>query len=105
MAGKTGRNLVNNLFFVTVKIQAGEYEKSSDVLVYAPDEDAAYTRAMEGESHGSLEDGTAEWEGDKLVDMGWEFAYTAGSIKLVEREDHEAILRYMTPVNNADDTY
>jgi hypothetical protein len=91
-----------NLYLVTVDIQAGEYEKSSEALVYAKDEDAAYTIAMEGECHGSINAGTAEWEGDTLVDMGWEFAYTVGGIKLIAPEDHDVILRYMTPVNDAE---
>ena len=79
-------------YFVTVEVQAGEYQKTIRKLVRAMSPKEANEKALEGECHGSLEDETAEWTSNGIADMGYEFHYRSIDCEQVKPE-HEPFLR------------
>ncbi|WP_286984087.1 hypothetical protein [Haliea sp.] len=79
-------------YFVTIEMQAGEYQKTIRKLVRATSPKEADEKAIEGECHGSLEDGTAEWTSNGISDLGYEFHYKSIDCKKVQPE-HEVFLR------------
>jgi hypothetical protein len=82
-------------FIVKLVIQAGEYEKSCHKLIQAESEESADEKALLGECHGSIEDGTAEWTKSGIVDLGGEFHYSIFSCKEVKAEDVNVLSNYL----------
>lgn len=80
-----------NYYVVNIKIQTGEYEKNSLVLLQALNKVEAEKEALLAECHGEI-DVTAEWtQNGGIADLGWEFHYSIGSCKEVKAE-HVGIL-------------
>ncbi|MBE0472485.1 MAG: hypothetical protein IBX55_23630 [Methyloprofundus sp.] len=82
-------------FLVTLNIQMGEYEKSCVKLIIEEDEAKAGQAAMEGECHGSIEDGTSEETKDGIADLGWTFHYSVRNCVKVCNEDAVTMAMYL----------
>ena len=81
-----------NTYLVKLKLQIGEYEKSSVSLVDAATSSIAIEQALQGECHGAIEDGTAHWSDGGIFDLGGEFHYSVSSCELVNAE-HVAVMK------------
>ncbi len=76
-------------FLVTLKIQTGEYEKTTHTLVkHAVTEESAATQALLAECHCNLDDG-AEWleKGQQIEDLHGEMIYTLYDCKPVTEQE------------------
>jgi len=82
-----------NTYYVVLKIAAGEYEKSSESLRQAENEEDAKYAALVGESHDDEED--LEWADGGVYDCGGEFHYKVRSCRLVAPEDVAVMEKYM----------
>ncbi len=82
-----------NTYYVVLKIAAGEYEKASDSLCQAENEDEAERNALLGECHDDAED--LEWADGGVYDCGGEFHYKVRSCELVAPEDVTVLKKYM----------
>lgn len=82
-------------FLVKLAIQMGEYQKSCTTLIIEENETKAKQAALEGECHGSVEDGTAEETDDGIADLGWTFHYSVESIVKVSNEDAATMAIYL----------
>lgn len=82
-----------NVYYVEVKIIAGEYAKSCASLREADTEEEAKRFALLGESHYDEED--LEWADGGVYDCGGEFHYSVNYCKLVAPEDVAVLEKYM----------
>jgi hypothetical protein len=82
-----------NTYYVVLKIAAGEYEKASDSLCQAENEDEAKRNALLGECYYDEED--LEWSERGVYDCGGEFHYAVHSCQLVAPEDVAILQKYM----------
>jgi hypothetical protein len=80
-------------FLVSLKIQAGEYEKSSSCLVSANTEALAVDYAIYLEAH---DPDTLDWDDNGASDLGWEFYYTGSGTKEVPAEEAQILAKYFT---------
>lgn len=85
----------HDYYLVVIEIQCGEYVKSCTKLVSAFDETEAAQLALEGECHGSIEDGTAEETRDGIADLGWTFHYSISSCVKVDSDDVPSLRKYL----------
>ncbi|GIU42924.1 hypothetical protein TUM4438_10640 [Shewanella sairae] len=90
-----------NTYIVRLVIQAGEYEKSSMVLVKAADEDEAKGTALIEECHGAIDNETAEWTSTGILDLGGEFHHRVSFCCLVRPEHVDMLKAYL----NGDNCY
>ncbi|MGE4843326.1 MULTISPECIES: hypothetical protein [Buttiauxella] len=77
-------------FMVVLKIQAGEYIKSTQSLIAADDEASAVRIAIEGEAHGDL-----DWDDNGAYDLGGEFHYSMKRVKRVLPEHLDILHAYI----------
>lgn len=80
-------------FVIYLKIQAGEYEKSSRTLVDAISKEEAEKTALLGECHGSI-GSSSEWTEKGIADLNWEFHYSVNSCKEVAEEHVDILCAY-----------
>jgi hypothetical protein len=83
-------------YLVKLKLQIGGYEKISDMIITADNEEQAGQMAMALECHGN-----AHWGNNRnsVYDLGGEFAYSVRSTQ--ELTDGECVLlsKYMSSFN------
>lgn len=88
------------VYYVEKKIQSGEYEKTSTVLVSAGSESEACKKALLGECHGCEEDGNIEWTDDlAIADLGWEFHYSIYECRKVDETDIPTLKKYFRHIH------
>ena len=80
------------IYMAEVKIQSGEFEKTTRFLVKAPNHSYAQSAAIYCESH---DPDNLDWSENSVEDMGGEFAYSA-SVARLARQDVDVLLKYMT---------
>ena len=83
-------------YLVDVKLNIGEYEKSSRHLVDAENENKALEFALLGECHNNLGEGS-EWtddDKDQIEDDFGGMIYSAYSVKEISEEDAETLKKY-----------
>jgi hypothetical protein len=84
---------VNSPFHVLLNIRAGEYEKTSNILVSAPDAEQAADYAIYLEAH---EPERLEWDENGAADLGWEFYYSAGRTDALTADEAEIMSRFFS---------
>ena len=79
-------------YLVTLELTLGEYEKHTQYLVAAPDEDKAKTYALALEAHGP-----ARYDTDTCIlwDAGEQFAYVASDIDKVKPAHLGVLKQYL----------
>ena len=80
-------------WIVSRTLMLGEYEKTNDTVVQADTRVEAERKALEGECHGSIDDGSARYDKGTMWDMHDEMAYSIRDCKLIESQEHLDILR------------
>ena len=81
-----------NIYMAEVKIQSGEFEKTTRFLIKAPNHSYAQSAAIYCESH---DPANLDWSENSVEDMGGEFAYSA-SVTKVPQQDVDVLLNYMS---------
>jgi hypothetical protein len=79
-------------YLVRLKLQIGEYEKGSDMIINADNEEQAGQMAMALECHGN-----AHWgEHSGIVyDLGGEFAYSVKGTQELTEDDFQVLKRFV----------
>lgn len=82
-----------NTYLVTLRIFAGEYEKTARHIVEAETEADAITRAFTCEQHD--DDGEYDANANAFIDCGGEFAYRAEKVALIPWDDAVTLRKYL----------
>ena len=79
-------------YLVRLKLQIGEYEKGSDMIINADNEQDAGKMAMALECHGN-----AHWGEDEhcVYDLGGEFAYKVKGTQELTEDDFQVLKRFI----------
>lgn len=80
-------------YFIELKIQAGEYEKSTSKVVNADTEEEAKHNALLGECHYDEKD--LFWDDRGVYDCGGEFHYSVQFCEEIPEKDWETLSIYM----------
>ena len=83
-------------YLVKLKLQIGEYEKGSDMIITADNEVEAGQMAMGLECHGN-----AHWGDNRnsVYDLGGEFAYSVRSTQEITNGECVLLSKYMSSFN------
>ena len=86
---------MKNTYLIKLKLQIGEYEKSSVHLVESEHSTLAVEAALKNECHHDIGEGAEFMEIDQMEDAHGEMVYRLYSMHKVDPEDVDTLRKYL----------